>query len=223
MPVDVGISKASGPLPVEPDSPGHEQVDTPEKHFARELHDRVAQRLVGLVLEINELRTGSRKTESMADELERLEESARQILRTTREMLVDLRGRTDLRLNFVAALKNELAGSSPKVEINVSSRWPKHINGWAAFNLLRIVQQATANASHHGRATTITVFLDVNTADEAVLVVLDNGDGMNGAPIGHGIIGMQERTTILGGAFNLSARESGGTRIEVRVPVHRLQ
>lgn len=221
--MDVGISKAPGPFPVEPDSAGHEPADTLEKHFARELHDRVAQRLVGLVLEINELRTGSRDTGSMADELERLEESARQILRTTREMLVDLRGRTDLRLNFVAALKNELNGSSPKVDINVSSRWPKHINGWAAFNLLRIVQQATANASHHGRATAITVFLDVNTANEAVLVVLDNGDGMNGAPIGHGIIGMQERTTILGGAFNLSARESGGTRIEVRVPVHRLQ
>ena len=221
--MDVGISKASESLPVEPDPAGHEQADTPQRHFARELHDRVAQRLVGLVLEINELRTGSRDTESIADELERLEESARQILRTTREMLVDLRGRTDLRLNFVAALKNELAGSSPKVEINVSSRWPKHINGWAAFNLLRIVQQAAANASHHGRATTITVFLDVNTANEAVLVVLDNGAGMNGAPIGHGIIGMQERTTILGGAFTLSARESGGTRIEVRVPVHRLQ
>lgn len=221
--MDVGISKASGPFPVEPDSAAHESADTLEKHFARELHDRVAQRLVGLVLEINELRTGSRDTDSIADELERLEESVRQILRATREMLVDLRGRTDLRLNFVAALKSELTGSSPKVEINVSSRWPKQINGWAAFNLLRIVQQATANASHHGRASTVTVFLDVNTANEAVLVVLDDGAGMNGAPVGHGIMGMQERTTILGGVFNLSPRESGGTRIEVRVPVHRLQ
>lgn len=182
----------------------------------------MAQPLVGLVLEINELRTALPRAESMARELARLEESVRQILRTTREMLVDLRGRTDLRLNFAAALKNELAATSPRVEVNVSPRWPKHINGWAAFNLLRIAQQAVANATHHGRATTITVFLDVNAADEAALVVLDDGAGMDGAPVGHGIIGMQERTTILGGTFNLSAHERAGTKIEVRVPVHRL-
>ncbi len=210
--------------PIDSTLSGRNAADTLEKHFARELHDRVAQRLVGLVLEINELRTRSSDTQAQLDGLERLEESARQILRTTREMLVDLRGRTDLRLNFVAVLKSELvAAARPDIRIHVSARWPKHINGWAAFNLLRIAQQAVANAEHHGRATAIDVFLDISPAGEAVLRVLDNGIGINGAPVGLGILGMQERTTILGGAFSLSAREPGGTAIEVRVPVHRLE
>jgi two-component system, NarL family, sensor histidine kinase UhpB len=194
-------------------------------HFARELHDQVAQPLIALVLEIYELRTQSKLDKSVAAQMLQVEDSARRVLRQTREMLIDLRVPGDLRLNFVQVLRSELArGASDIVpSIHATSRWPKRINGWAAFNLLRIAQESIANAVRHGRARKIDIFLDTNAEDEAVLVVIDDGVRMPDAPLGFGMVGMSERAVILGGTFSSAMRESGGSRVEVRVPAKTLE
>lgn len=194
-------------------------------HFARELHDQVAQPLIALVLEIYELRTQSSLEPTVAAEMLRIEDAARGVLRQTREMLIDLRGPRDLRLNFVQVLRSELARNPSGLVpgIHATSRWPKRINGWAAFNLLRIAQEAIANAIRHGRASKIDVFLDTNGDGEALMVIIDDGVRIPDAPSGFGMTGMSERAVIVGGTFSSGMRESGGTRVEVRVPVHRLE
>ncbi|HET9781277.1 MAG TPA: histidine kinase [Candidatus Dormibacteraeota bacterium] len=198
-------------------------------HLARELHDLVAQPLITLVLELNDFRLSTAKTDPEAgSEVARLEESARTILRNTREMLVDLRGQGEIRLNFREVLKNELIrnGNKGKTAITpslqVSSTWPDRINGWAAFNLLRIVQEAIVNATRHGHASRVDIILSTSTDDHAVLVVLDDGAGVGDAPQGIGIAGMQERAVILGGKFSVEPSITGGTRVEVRIPIQRL-
>lgn len=192
-----------------------------QRQVARELHDQVAQPLIDLVLDVGVLR---RQERPVADaDLARVEDAARQVLRQAREMLIDLRGQGELRVNFVQDLnsKVEVSGAT-KSNIEVSSRWPRRINGWAAFNLLRIVQQAVANAQRHGRAKKIDIFLGLGAEGDAVLVVLDDGIGIDPAQRGFGMVGMQERAEILGGKFSVQRRETGGTRIEVRVPLERL-
>ncbi|HET7339419.1 MAG TPA: ATP-binding protein [Candidatus Dormibacteraeota bacterium] len=200
-------------------------------HLARELHDLVAQPLITLVLELNDFRVhGGLDSDDARTEVAHFEESARMILRNTREMLVDLRGQGEIRLNFREVLKNELIrnngknGSHAKITptLQVSTTWPERINGWAAFNLLRIVQEAIANATRHGRASRIDIILSTSTDDHAVLVVLDDGTGVGDAPQGIGIAGMQERSVILGGKFSIEPSITGGTRIEVRIPIQRL-
>lgn len=221
--MDIGFSKVAVKDSINPHEAFDDPPDTIRKHVARELHDQIAQPLVELVLEIERLKIQSAAGQSVTEELGALQEAARHVLRTTRELQIDMRGH-NLRLNFVQALKNELRLiSHQELSIQVSSRWPKHINGWAAFNLLRIAQQAVINASRHGRATAISIFLDIDPGGDAVLVLLDNGIGVNGTPAGMGMLGMQERATILGGTFSVSARETGGTRVEVRVPMERIQ
>jgi two-component system, NarL family, sensor histidine kinase UhpB len=197
-------------------------------HLARELHDLVAQPLITLVLEVNDYRVHAGLDPERQAEVARFEESARTILRNTREMLVDLRGQGEIRLNFREVLKNELARSGTKAKsavtpsLQVSSTWPERINGWAAFNLLRIVQEAIANATRHGRAGRIDIILSTSTDDHAVLVVLDDGAGVGDAPQGIGMAGMQERAVILGGKFSVEPSITGGTRVEVRIPIQRL-
>ena len=196
-------------------------VEDLQRHFARELHDQVAQPLIELVLAIRELKS-SHGPEVQPD-LEHLEEHARKVLRQAREMVTDLRDGGDLRSNLALALRTTLgARRGPKIDVQVTSMWPQNINGWAAFNLLRIVEQAVVNATRHGRATRIDVILDVGPADDAVVVVLDDGTGIDDASSGFGVLGMQERAAILGGTFSATPRATGGTRVEVRVPVERL-
>lgn len=193
------------------------------RQFARELHDQVAQPLVSLVLEVRKLRDQNAAGEPIDEELVLLEDSVRGVLRHTREMLIDQRGQSALRLDFAAALRNELPVSDAYlVTVEVSSRWPRHINGWAAFNLLRIVQHAITNSARHGRAQHIDIRLDVAPDDEAIVVVRDDGAGVDGALPGIGLIGMRERATILGGTMHVMPVTGGGTRVEVRVPVYRL-
>ena len=193
------------------------------RHFAREVHDQLAQPLIALVLEIHELRTLGEVPAAVAEELARLEDTTRKILRQAREMMVDLRNRGELRINLGLALKNELPVPEGRdLILQLTSRWPKHTNGWAAFNVLRIVQQAVANAWRHGKAHKVEVVLDVGPTNEAVVVVLDDGVGIDDAPRGFGMDGMQERAAILGGTLNAMQRDSGGTRVEVRFPVGRL-
>lgn len=197
-------------------------------NLARELHDQVAQPLVSLVLQAAELAARAQSLDDVAPELLKIEDSARAVLRNTRELLVDLRGQGEIRLNFREVLKNELIRSTARGSgilpvLQVSSTWPQRINGWAAFNLLRIVQEAMANALRHGRASRIEIILSTGGVGEAVLVVMDDGAGLGDAPAGIGMIGMQERAVILGGTFTAVPRSGGGTRIEVRIPLSHLQ
>ena len=190
-----------------------------QRHVARELHDQVAQPLIALLLEIREAKAASDRPERRAADFAQLEESARKILRQVREMMVDLRDKGDLRFNLPRALKDEVpvpAGGT--MSLHVTSRWPEELNGWAAFNLLRIVQQAAANAWRHGHAKKIDVVLDVGPSTEAVVVIIDDGIGIEDAPRGFGMAGMEERAAILGGTLTAAQLKVGGTRVEVRFP-----
>lgn len=212
LPVDDAPATAPDPLDL-------------QAHFARELHDQVAQPLIALVLDIYELRTQSPLDEAVAAQILQVEDAARRVLRQTREMLIDLRGQRDLRLNFVEVLESELKRRVSDVvpSVHATSRWPKRINGWAAFNLLRIAQESIANALRHGRARKIDVFLDTNAKHEALMVVIDDGLRAPDALSGFGMVGMSERAVILGGTFSSAMLQAGGTRVEVRVPAQRLE
>ncbi|HET7466223.1 MAG TPA: ATP-binding protein [Candidatus Dormibacteraeota bacterium] len=195
-----------------------------ELHLARELHDQVASPLISLVIELHELRAELGGDAEASQRLALLEESARQVLRQTREILIDLRGQEDLRLNFAHILRDEVLARFERrasLSLHVSPAWPDHISGWSAFNLSRIVHEAVTNAIRHGRAGAIAVSLDISSSAEAVVSVSDDGDGFDGVT-GLGIAGMRERAVIMGGAFNACTGETGGTRVEVRIPRYRL-
>lgn len=212
------------PAQAEPGLKTASSVAELELHVARELHDQVASPLIAMVIELHQLRTQFAEDAEASQRLAMLEESARQVLRQAREILIDLRGQEDRRLSFAHILRDEVLARFEHravLSLRVSPAWPDHISGWSAFNLARIVQEAVTNAIRHGRAGAIAVSLDVNSSDEAVVAVTDDGDGFDGVT-GLGIAGMRERSVIMGGTFNAGAGEAGGTYIEVRIPRYRL-
>ena len=193
-------------------------------HLARELHDQVASPLISLVLELDDLRREHSGDVDTSQRLAVLEESARQVLRHTRELLIDMRGQDALRLNLVEVLQSDVIsrfGHRARISTVVSDQWPIHVNGWSAFNISRIVHEAVTNAIRHGHARAITIVLDVTAFGEAIVRVVDDGRGFEGLA-GMGMTGMRERAVILGGTFSAGSDEDG-TRIEVRVPVYRLE
>jgi signal transduction histidine kinase len=84
---------------------------------------------------------------------------------------------------------------------------------WATY---RILQEALTNAARHGRGSAdIAVWFQ----PDAVEITVTNPAATNGqAPAGgHGIIGMRERASLLGGIFDTHAAD-GTFRLHARLP-----
>jgi signal transduction histidine kinase len=83
----------------------------------------------------------------------------------------------------------------------------------------RIIQEALTNARRHARGAAVDVELHYHP-DTLRLRVRDNGPGGPAtAPIGgHGLLGMRERATAVGGQLRTGPAELGGYLVEATLP-----
>ncbi len=93
-------------------------------------------------------------------------------------------------------------------------------------NLYRIVQEALANVRRHAAASRVQVTLEYRP-QELELTVEDDGRGFDFEEVTrsaqeerqYGLVGIQERTYLLGGNLRLQTAPGEGTRISVVVPL----
>jgi signal transduction histidine kinase len=90
------------------------------------------------------------------------------------------------------------------------------------IGLYRVLQEALSNAARHATGSEIEVELAV--ADDGLrLEVRDRGPGFDAGavrPDALGLAGMRERAELLGGSWEIAAREGGGTCIRLTLPLH---
>jgi signal transduction histidine kinase len=112
-------------------------------------------------------------------------------------------------------------GSSTKVYLQVKGTY-RPVSPKIEEELLRIGQEAVANAVRHASATRIDVQLVYESA-RVSLRVEDDGRGFTPAtdgPEGHyGIRGMQERACEIDAALSLESTVGEGTRVSVEAPL----
>ena len=90
----------------------------------------------------------------------------------------------------------------------------------AQSSLFRIVQEALTNCVKHAKATHVTIELSTGGAQQASLVVADDGVGFDVESHdsrGLGLLTMRERAEFMGGRFALTSTPGHGTRITVVV------
>jgi signal transduction histidine kinase len=108
-----------------------------------------------------------------------------------------------------------------KVEVKIEGS-PVRLPGQLEMNLLRIAQEAVANAMKHGRAQQVNIELLYSTAS-VCLTILDNGRGFaasQASPTGHfGLLDMRERAQSMGSRLEIESEPGHGVRIAVRVPI----
>jgi signal transduction histidine kinase len=91
------------------------------------------------------------------------------------------------------------------------------LGGAADQAAYRILQQALTNAARHGAGS---ARIDLAFADAAFELTVTNPVLADGAPRaggGHGLIGMRERATLLGGSLE-AERANGAFRVRARIP-----
>jgi signal transduction histidine kinase len=99
---------------------------------------------------------------------------------------------------------------------------PRPLGGAADQAAYRILQEALTNAARHGAGS---ARIELEYGDTAVELTVTNpvlADGTPRSGGGHGMIGMRERATLLGGSLD-AERANGAFRVRARIPygVHR--
>jgi signal transduction histidine kinase/ligand-binding sensor domain-containing protein len=195
--------------------------------LAREIHDTLAQGFVGISSQLDALAIKLDGDPAVARQnLDLARKMARYSLTEARRSVMDLRTseleQQDLPAALETSARHWVAGSSVDVRVDVSGVSQK-IPEDLEQNLLRIAQEAVANALKHARARIIWVELE---AEDCALRLRVKDDGRGFEPSGafsitaghFGILGMQERAKRVGGKFDLTSSPGSGTQVEVRVP-----
>jgi signal transduction histidine kinase len=108
------------------------------------------------------------------------------------------------------------AGLAVDVRTEGAARPVTGVVGLAAY---RVVQEALTNVLRHAAARRAEVALAYGD-DDLVVTVSDDGRGpAGGAAGGHGLAGMRERVTVLGGSLDVGPRAGGGFAVRARLPL----
>jgi len=195
--------------------------------IARELHDTLEQELAGITMQLDLAVDCFQQAPGVAQHaLETARDMSRHSMVEARRSVWDLRCQLLENGDLVSALGQIVEPLVPrertKFDFKVQGD-PVRLPGPVEMNLLRIGQEAVANAVKHGRAR--HVLIELRYAPSSVcLTVSDDGQGFVAAeasPAGHfGLLDMRERAQSMGSHLRVESEPGRGARIAVEVPVH---
>jgi signal transduction histidine kinase len=196
--------------------------------IAREIHDTLAQDIVGIRVQLELV---SRLLGSSVDAARAQLDAARSLVKGSlaeaRSSIWNLRsasaGADDLPARIHRAVTQAATNSAARLRFQVRGTYraaPPQVED----QFLRVAQEAVNNAVRHAGASTIDVTLsyDIRAVE---LSMDDDGRGFIYDPQtfvqgGHfGLQGMRERAAEIGGIFRVDSQPAKGTRISLRVDI----
>ena len=189
--------------------------DEARRRVVRDLHDGAQQRLVHTIVTLKLAQRALRQEDESAEALvgqalQHAEQSNVELRELAHGILPAALTRGGLRSGVNAVV----ARLDLPVGVHVSSeRLPAEIEASAYF----LVAEALTNVIKHARAARAEVTASV---EDGVLQVAIRDDGVGGAdPSGHGLVGMADRVSALGGQLRVDSPEDGGTLVSATLPL----
>lgn len=196
--------------------------------LAREIHDGLAQTLAYLRIQtaqmLNYLNGG--KLDNLETSLTSSYQTLSAAYKDARREIDDLRfvpetGTQDwlvsLALGFRADTGMEVDISKLQINIPLSLA--------IQSQLIRIVQEALNNVRQHAQAEKVSIAGSVQ-GGEVVLEISDDGRGFEPETVDngsrYGLVGMRERTDMIGGEFQIISLREKGTTVRVTIPLETL-
>jgi PAS domain S-box-containing protein len=206
------------------DQSRHAAVLEERNRMARDIHDTLAQGLMGVIVQLQAAEDATAKgyKKDAANHLQSARDLARAGLNEARRSVRALRPQALEDATFWDALrtviKNATAGTGLHAEFQRRGK-TRELSPLVQENLLHIGQEALTNTLKYAHATRFEARLSFN-ATEVRLELQDNGVGfkINGNHDGFGLTGMQERVTQMGGVLNVTSARGKGTKVVVACP-----
>jgi signal transduction histidine kinase len=191
------------------------EADEARRRVVRDLHDGAQQRLVQTILTLRlaqgELEPNSGEAEALvAAALADAQQANTELHELAHGILPAVLAEGGLR-SGIGAIVSRL---DLPVEVDVpSERFPADIEASAYF----VVAEALTNVVKHSRAERAQVRARM---EDGMLRVEVRDDGVGGAdPSGHGLLGLGDRVTAMGGRLVVESPDGGGTLLAAKLPV----
>ncbi|MBV8037749.1 response regulator [Roseateles sp.] len=199
-----------------------ETEDRERAALARDLHDNLGQLLTGLMIRIDNVRTGGESWERLTELVQCAVHEVKTRSFALRPAQLDL-------LGFFAAaqglLDSQLQGSGIRIDVLRRGARPARPSPTQAL-ALRVLQEAATNVARHAQASRFVVRARFSGDSDLVLCMADNGIGFDVARVlaggvrleNQGLHGMIERVELSGGRLRLRSSPGRGTTLRLVIP-----
>jgi signal transduction histidine kinase len=195
--------------------------------IARDLHDRVIQRIFAGGLQVASLsRTARRQTaahgldSSVAEGLDLIAVELDLAIRELRNSIFELTSigdhdNVEQVVRDIAARAARILGFMPRVEVSGELAG---VSADLVAHLASVVQEGLSNVARHARASAAQVAVSA-TADDLQVTIVDDGIGLpDPLPRSSGVSNLMNRARQLGGTATWANAEPHGTALTWRVP-----
>ncbi|MGH9345211.1 MAG: CHASE3 domain-containing protein [Terriglobia bacterium] len=194
-------------------------------HLAREIHDTLGQALS--VIKLNVALAARQMTADMAlasntlgqttNSVDKTIQSLRAVAKRLRPPLLDAAGVGPALEEYLRELQGETRLS---IQFSADPELPG-LAGEKAAAVFRICQEALTNILRHADASEVSIRLQ-SDRESLKLAVQDNGCGFaweQAKDKSLGLLGMQERATLIGAHLEIASERGAGTTVTLLVPV----
>lgn len=193
--------------------------------ISREIHDELGQQLTALKFDLNILRKKYPDITELKEKLEEMNQLVNETMSTVRKISSELRPGVLDDLGLIAAIEwqcSEFQQRTGKQCILHNSVEDLEFTKDVSTAVFRIIQEALTNVIRHSHANKINIYLKENSGKLAVSIK-DNGRGITNEEIetstSLGLLGIRERTELLGGKFKISGELGKGTEVSLLIPL----
>jgi signal transduction histidine kinase len=197
--------------------------------IARELHDSVAQSILKIIYAAGFALDFLKEDPKLAvDEMDEVQQRAKDCLRELREIMANLRptsldilGLKETIIRYAEQFEEEYA-----ISTSVDLRGLESIPPSVELAIFRILQEELVNVRKHSNAESVRIKSETYHGD-LILTVEDDGVGFDPDLLAAeqesgehlGLMAMRERAELLGGELTIDSVPGMGTRITIKIPM----
>ncbi len=199
--------------------------------IAREIHDTLAQGYVAVAVQLEvTARLLETSKEAALKQLNETKELVRGSLAEARSSIWNLRSQNEAETlpSLLAAMtENKASADGPALKLEVKGTY-RPVSRAVEREILRVAQEAVANALRHAGARHVRVRLRYDSSTLQLLVA-DDGVGFADASrdlsgTGHfGLQGMRERAAGIGAILNVESRPGKGTTVDLQMDPRKVE
>jgi len=194
------------------------------ERIARDLHDKVIQRLfaVGMRLQAIARLSDARSTsDRLVEAVDELDGIISEIRGTIFELAIRPSDRPALSASVLALVDEAVRPAGLEPAVHLDHALDTRVSPALGDEVLAVLRETLTNVVRHAGAHHVDV--DVAVDDAVTVRVVDDGTGVDPARrrtrLGHGLRNLDDRARARGGTFVVRPGPGGGTAVEWRVPV----
>jgi signal transduction histidine kinase len=198
------------------------------KRISRELHDVIAQMLAGINIQLAALKIeAAANSAELRRKISSTQKLVEQSVDVIRRFACELRPPVLDDLGLIPALHSYMKSFTEETGVRVSLTAFAGVEKLSMVKrlvLYRVVQEGLTNVARHAHASRVEVSIK-KLPDAVLMQIRDNGKSFDANQTLHsrknkplGLIGMRERTEMVGGKFTIESAPGKGTTLHIRIP-----